>query len=52
MAIARRSALPSPTTPDWPTNWSIVPGRSRWASGATVASRDSAEWEKRSPVIG
>ena len=49
-AIARRRALPSPTTPAWPTNSSIVPGRSRCASGATVASRDSAECEKRSAI--
>ena len=38
-AIARRSPLSGPTTSAWPSNWSSVCGRSRWASGAAVASR-------------
>ena len=47
-AIARRRPLSGPTTSAWPSNWSRVCGRSRWASGAVVWSRTSAESENRS----
>src|SRR6266566_6486535 len=47
-SIASRSADPSPSTCRWPTNSSSDAGRTRSASGATVAVRSCAASEKRS----
>ena len=49
-SIERRSAVPAPTTPSWPTNSSSRCGRSRAASGATSRARSCAASEKRSPT--
>src|SRR5690349_14646379 len=50
-AIARCSALPSPTTSCWPANSSSTCGRTRWGSGAKAPSRLPAASAKRSSAM-